>query len=226
MQGPSPNPVWRALTTTHLAFAVGDGRACRYPAAIAPFVAVDDDGPAAAATAAALVAPGESFYFVGVAPADIGAWESLGSGRIVQMHWQGTELPYARPPFDITELGGADRDAMVELTRIAFPGFFRAETPRLGRYVGVLDRGALVAMAGERMAWPGFREVSAVCTHPYHVGRGYAAALSLAVMRGILARGERPFLHASVGNDRAIRLYERLGFATRLELPLWHLRRA
>lgn len=226
MQGPSPNPVWHALTTTHRAIAIGDGRAWRYPAAIAPFVAVDDDGPAAAESAAALVASGESFYFVGVAPVDLDPWESIGAGRIVQMHWSGGDLPAAPSAIEIVELDARDRDAMVELTRIAFPGFFRAETQRLGRYVGVRDRDALVAMAGERMAWPGFREVSAVCTHPDHVGRGYAAALSLAVMRGILARGERPFLHASVGNDRAIRLYERLGFATRLELPLWHLRRA
>lgn len=228
MDDASRNPVWRSLTTSHREFAVGDGRAWRYPAAIAPFVAVDDDSTAAAASAAALVAPGEAFYFVGVAPARLDAWELLGAGRIVQMHWQGDALPSAAPRgstgFDVVELGSADCDAMVGLTAVAFPGFFRAETPHLGRYVGVRDRDALIAMAGERMRWPGACEVSAVCTHPDHEGRGHAAALSIEVMRGIVARGERPFLHASVGNDRAIRLYERLGFVTRAELPLWHLR--
>jgi ribosomal protein S18 acetylase RimI-like enzyme len=241
MQGPSPNPVWRALTTAHRALAIGDGRAWRYPAAVAPFVAIDDPSPSSGASAAALVAPGEAVYFAGAAPDDLGAWELLGTSRIVQMHWDGNGLDggIALPPSgslgtpraegratEIVELAESDRDAMLALTAVAFPGFFRASTPTLGRYVGVRPGGALVAMAGERMAWPGFREVSAVCTHPEHVGRGYAAALSLEVMRGMLARGERPFLHATVGNDRAIRLYERLGFTTRLEIPLWHVRRA
>jgi len=44
----------------------------------------------------------------------------------------------------------------------------------LGRYFGVIENGRLAAMAGERMGMPGFREVSAVCTHPDFLGRGLA----------------------------------------------------
>jgi FR47-like protein len=41
-----------------------------------------------------------------------------------------------------------------------------------------------------------YTEVSAVCSHPDHTGKGYAALLMRRVMRGILERGEAPFLHS------------------------------
>jgi hypothetical protein len=34
----------------------------------------------------------------------------------------------------------------------------------------------LVAMVGERLRVPGYREVSGVCTHPEYSRRGYASA--------------------------------------------------
>jgi hypothetical protein len=73
-------------------------------------------------------------------------------------------------------------------------------------------------MGGERMKPDGFTEVSGVCTHPDHRGRGYAAALMRKVATGIQARGETPFLHAYASNREALALYERLGFATRCEV--------
>jgi predicted GNAT family acetyltransferase len=53
--------------------------------------------------------------------------------------------------------------------------------------------GKLVAMAGERLKVPGYPEVSVVCTHPEHAGKGYARILMTAVMRRIRDRGETPF---------------------------------
>jgi predicted GNAT family acetyltransferase len=70
-------------------------------------------------------------------------------------------------------------------------------------------------MAGERMKPVGFTEVSGVCTHPDHRGRGYAAALMAHVARAILARGETPFLHSYSDNDGANALYARIGFRLR-----------
>jgi predicted GNAT family acetyltransferase len=80
-------------------------------------------------------------------------------------------------------------------------------------------------MAGTRMAPPGFREVSAVCTHPDARGRGYAAGLTTLVAERILARGERPFLHHSADNP-ARRVYEALGFEFRVETAWTVLARA
>ena len=81
--------------------------------------------------------------------------------------------------------------------------------------MGIRCEGKLVAMAGERLKVPGHTEVSAVCTHPDHLGKGYAAMLMTEIMRGIWDRGEVPFLHVRGDNRRAIALYERLGFRIR-----------
>jgi ribosomal protein S18 acetylase RimI-like enzyme len=119
------------------------------------------------------------------------------------------------PP--IVELGVADSPEMLELTALTKPGPFGPRTHELGYYVGIRDNGKLVAMAGERLKVPGYTEVSAVCTHPEHLGKGYAAALMAEVMRGIRQRGETPFLHVRSDNSRAIAIYKRLGFHTAWE---------
>jgi len=62
---------------------------------------------------------------------------------------------------------------------------------------------------------PGFTEISAVCTHPDHTGNGYARSLMNVLIAQILAGRETPFLHVRTSNDRAVQLYERMGFRTR-----------
>jgi predicted GNAT family acetyltransferase len=70
-------------------------------------------------------------------------------------------------------------------------------------------------MAGERMRPTGFTEVSGVCTHPDHRGRGYAGALMRVVTQRILERGEQAFLHVYAAHTATIALYETLGFRVR-----------
>jgi predicted GNAT family acetyltransferase len=67
-------------------------------------------------------------------------------------------------------------------------------------------------MAGERIAIPGHREISAVCTHPSHTGKGYAGHLLRNILRFHADNSLRSFLHVAAPNQRAIDLYERLGF--------------
>ena len=106
--------------------------------------------------------------------------------------------------------------ALVELTH---PGPFRARTIELGTYIGIRDRGGLVAMAGER-TWIGdFREVSAICTHPDAQRRGYARSLIGRVVNRMLRAGQTPYLHVESGNAVAIDVYRRLGFVRRTEFP-------
>jgi predicted GNAT family acetyltransferase len=128
----------------------------------------------------------------------------------------GHATPNSSAP-EMVELGDKDSPEMLELTALTKPGPFGRRTHELGYYVGIRAAGKLVAMAGERMKVPGYTEVSAVCTHPDHLGKGYAAALMTEVMRSIRGRGEKPFLHVRSDNSRAIAIYERLGFRKRSE---------
>ena len=112
-------------------------------------------------------------------------------------------------------LGNDDSAEMIELTALTKPGPFSTRTHELGAYFGIREGSKLVAMAGERLKVPGYTEVSAVCTHPDHNGKGYARVLMIEVMRVIRERGETPFLHVRQDNERAIALYERLGFIKR-----------
>ena len=136
--------------------------------------------------------------------------------------------PAPLPEADVAlePLGAADVADMLALVELAQPGPFRTRTIELGRFVGLREQGRLVAMAGERMWIDGFREVSAICTHPDVRGRGHARALTACVVNRMLARGETPFLHVLSANEAAIELYRTLGFAHRAEFFLLHAKRA
>jgi len=80
-------------------------------------------------------------------------------------------------------------------------------------------------MAGERLRFSGYTEISGVCTHPDCRGRGLARGLSAVVAQRIQQRGEQPFLHAWKSNLAAIRLYESLGFVHRSDVQVAVLER-
>ena len=69
------------------------------------------------------------------------------------------------------------REDMVALAALTHPGPFRSHTYRFGTYLGIRVNGVLAAMGGQRMHLPGYREISAICTHPDFRGRGYARAI-------------------------------------------------
>jgi predicted GNAT family acetyltransferase len=120
---------------------------------------------------------------------------------------------------EILKLEDADAPEMLALAKLTEPGPFLARTHHhMGRFIGIRIDGRLAAMAGERFRFPGYTEVSGVCTHPDFRGRGLARRLSATVAAGIEARGERPFLHAWKSNRAAISLYESLGFELRSEV--------
>jgi predicted GNAT family acetyltransferase len=114
--------------------------------------------------------------------------------------------------------------ALAHATR---PGPWSALTHRYGPFYGIKREGRLLAMAGERMRpAQGLAEVSGVCTAPEARGEGLATLLMRRVMAGLMARGDRPFLHTYADNAKAIALYETLGFRARREMVLTVLRRA
>jgi hypothetical protein len=66
----------------------------------------------------------------------------------------------------VVSLGAVDVPEMLVLVRLTNPGPLDERTVELGDYVGVRDAGVLVAMAGQRLHFTGWTEVSAVCTAP------------------------------------------------------------
>jgi len=119
---------------------------------------------------------------------------------------------------EFIRLTQSDVPEMMALTKLTKPGPFGARTHEMGDYFGIRNAGALAAMAGERLRLPGYTEISAVCTHPDHLGHGYASALMGELMNRICSRGELPFLHVRTENVRAIQVYQRLGFTKRASL--------
>lgn len=103
-------------------------------------------------------------------------------------------------------------DQMIQLARLTKPGPFAQRTIDFGSYYGIFDEDKLVAMTGQRLHVKNYTEISAVCTHPDHTGKGYAHALLQQQLQIILQQGQTPFLHVRDDNERAIALYLRLGF--------------
>ncbi len=213
-QDPLDHPVWHALTGRLARFAVGTARALRMHPDIGPFGAAIDDTPESLAELAKLVPESGPLILMQ-------RHESpTPPGTAIQIKAPGVQM-IARnvtPPDTtngIEKLTAADAPQMLALATLTVPGPFAIRTRELGTFWGVKQDGKLVAMAGERLAVPGYTEVSGVCTHPDHRGKGYAGLLSRAVATQIMARGETPMLHAWATNTPAIRLYEQLGFELR-----------
>ena len=104
---------------------------------------------------------------------------------------------------------------MLALTKLTNPGPFASRTIDFGHYYGVFDGGKLVAMAGQRMHIEDYTEISAVCTHPDYLGRGYAKQLLLGQIHRMRAAGNIPILHVRKNNERAVKVYESIGFTPR-----------
>jgi predicted GNAT family acetyltransferase len=205
-------PVWSALTTRWARIAEGDARARRVDRDYGVFGAAADRSAENLAALAALVPEQGEIWLVEREdwPAPPGT-RFARRAECVQMICDGLS-PGKAPEFEIVELGEHDAPAMYDLAMLTKPGPYAAHTNRLGEFIGVKQDGRLIAMAGERMKMPGLSEVSGVCTHPDHRGRGYAGALMRVVAERMLARGETPWLHAYASNTGAIALYESLGF--------------
>jgi ribosomal protein S18 acetylase RimI-like enzyme len=211
---PLDNVVWHALNTRQIQFSAGDDRARRYMVDVAPFAGMREVSPAGFASLFPLVPQGDRvamFTIEPVQPAD--RFEILVAKTGHQMI--ATRVAARIQPRDFARLDDSSVPDMLTLVEASRPGPFSVRTNKLGGYLGIRVEGHLLAMTGERMKLEGFTEISAVCTHPDHRGRGYAHDLVSAVAQAVLDRGEWPFLHVFSDNLPAIALYERLGFTIR-----------
>lgn len=214
MERPLDRPVWSALTTSQAELSIGGTEARRYRPEINLFAASVDGGTSGLSR---LLSPGEQIGTV--EPVHLRAGLGLSPLRTAVVDQMIAER--CLPPFDdreVVTLGASDAAEMRSLATLCEPGPFFAETWRMGLFLGVRDRGRLIAMAGQRMRVPGYVEVSAVCTHPDHRGRGLAGELMRMVACRIIGAGDTAFLHVYPHNKGAIALYEALGFLCRRQL--------
>jgi predicted GNAT family acetyltransferase len=228
MERPHPldKPIWSSLTTRQAHLSVGDGRALRFAPEYGVFAAAADSSPDSLKALAALIPAQGAIALTETSPdTPLPAGVKVVQRAVVDQMVAEALTPAPDPAFAITALTDADGPEMLALATLTKPGPFFAQTHQLGDFVGVKIDGRLVAMAGERMKPEGFTEVSGVCTHPDHRGRGYAGALMRVIAARILARGEQPFLHVYATNTGAIALYETLGFTRRRAMTLTILER-
>ena len=212
-------PIWNALTTRQAAIAQRVGAAVRLQADIGVFAAAADSSADSRAALAALGCGDDGLWLVELEPV------TPPPGMVVHhmaacVQMVAGQTDAREPRFAFEELTDADAAQMFALARLCEPGPFFEHTNRMGRFIGVKDGARLIAMAGERLQPEGYTEVSGVCTHPDHRGRGYAGGLMGIVAARIVERGDTPFLHSYADNDGAIALYERLGFRHRSDVVL------
>ena len=215
---PLDNVIWQALTTRHSRFAEIFGDARRFIPEVGPLGAFHEPGEQGYTSLAGLVGIGATIgLFLDEPYESRPGWSYVAGAPLLQMVCENGAAPCGEldSALEILELGSQDSPEMIELTSLTKPGPFGKRTHELGTYVGIRLGPKLVAMSGERLKVPGYTEVSAVCTHPEHVGKGYARALMVEVMRRIRERGETPFLHVRQDNLRAVEIYKSLGFRER-----------
>lgn len=218
------HPIWSALTTRQSHLAEGGVQARRYPTAMTPFADMVDMSAGSFAALAMLMSEGEiAVLFTPDAVAVPAGFKVVLAKTGEQMI--GAPAEASLPDTDIVRLGAADVPAMTALVEMTRPGPFGPRTHELGTFLGIRVGGELVAMTGERMKPGNYTEMTAICVHPSHRGRGYAQALMAAISRGILARGEIPFLHVFSDNASAIALYQRQGMTIRRRLHVTVLRK-
>jgi GNAT superfamily N-acetyltransferase len=220
------NFVLTALQTTHVHLAITSGEATRYPAAVAPFAAIENPTTNALRDLRSLMTPDEFVWVTALGEADPTAAQLRVETTIDVLQMilpPDIELPPPHP--GILPLTCDNAAEMVALTDIAFPGFFRPRTCEMGSYFGIRSRetNELIAMGGERLVFPGYSEMSGLCTHPDHRGKGYAAHLLWHLAHLHRPQGIVSWLHVTATNSTAVNLYLKLGFQTVRSIKLHKL---
>jgi len=225
------NPVLTALQTTHRHFAITSGEAVRYPAAVTPFAAIASPAIAALRDLRSLLVPDEFVWVAALGDASPAAagLTILTTIDVLQMVFP-PEVQLPALEAAIVPLTCSRAPEMVALTDIAFPGFFRPRTCEMGQYFGIYSgpesRQQLVSMGGERLRFPGYAELSGICTHPAHRGQGQAARMLFHLARLERSRNIVPWLHVTATNRSAVDLYLKLGFKTVRSIQLHKLTQA
>jgi RimJ/RimL family protein N-acetyltransferase len=206
------NPVYHSLLYNDRHLGSGTQKVKYFDAAVSPFAGFETGYEQGFQELYDLLPPGRNILYATphlLVPPE--AWQLVVAVEGLQfLYEENTSLP--QPHFQPTLLEQQHVAQMMELAALTKPGPFGPRTIEFGHYYGVFEKGRLVAMTGQRLHVQNYTEISAVCTHPDYLGKGYASALVQHQVNLILSHQQIPFLHVRADNSRAIAVYERLGF--------------
>lgn len=218
------NPIWNALNSGSKDHAWGNDRVRYMHRDKGLFVGFDSYNGAAWADLDDWFHKGDSIILFTRGEVTIPmCWNIKLQRAISQMVFGSKEAPGPEENPRSVPLSAGNVPAMLALTSLTNPGPFFIKTIELGYFEGIFQEGRLAAMTGQRLHPDPYVEVSAVCTHPDFLGKGFATELVRNQIRCILGESKIPFLHVYPDNYGAIRLYEKLGFSLRREMRVYFL---
>jgi predicted GNAT family acetyltransferase len=206
------NPIWNALITNNKHLAYGNEQAKCLKREVGIFAGLRTNSESDLSNLQVLIP--EKKMVVLFTPEELSVpagWQLVLQKAIFQMVYEQVDSPRVDDQ-ELVGLQEQDIPAMLDLTALTKPGPFLSRTIEFGHYQGIYKGNTLVAMAGQRLQPDPYTEISAVCTHPEHTGKGHAAKLVRSQISQITAAARIPFLHLDTDNTAACRLYERLGF--------------
>ena len=219
------NPVWNALISGNSHLAAGSERVKFFHPEVSPFTALAENTT-------------ENFlelYDIHPADGPVFLWAdtllSIPKVWKVQHCIKGLQMVYNQSTVQeykttgISPLTEENVPEMIALTRLTKPGPFGTRTIEFGNYEGIFEHRQLAAMTGQRFHCFDHIEISAVCTHPDYLGKGYAKQLLLSQLTQIIASSGKPYLHVREDNERAIHVYKALGFSVRMPVYFYVLKK-
>ncbi|MEO6539390.1 MAG: GNAT family N-acetyltransferase, partial [Ferruginibacter sp.] len=212
-----------SLTETHSAFAQGTAAFKRYEPGVVLFSGYDPAVKHIFLQLDRVFNPNDSFFLFDRFPV-------LPANYLVETIVQCLQMICERPVHaNITEnlvpLGEENAEEMYTLVSRVFPGYYLPKSMLMGDFFGIFKDEKLVAMAGERLRMDGLTEISAVVTHPDWLGRKFAQQLVSHLNHKNIGQGIIPFLHTGSANERAIGIYELLGYTKRRIIPVTKIKR-
>ncbi len=218
------NPAWFALTEKHQPFAIGTAEIKKYQRYVAPWIGYVSSNPGIMKELDPFIESGESFYVFDKLPELPVNYIHETTVHCLQMI---CEEPIKADTENavIKKIEEAEADELEALINLVQPGYYSPGSKLMGEYYGIWQEGQLVAAAGERICLAEFTEVSGVVTHPDFTGRKYAQQLVAHVTNKNLSAGLVPYLHVADTNERAIKLYEYLGFSLRRKIEVYKIKK-
>ena len=219
------NPVYHALLSGDRHLSFGNGRVKFFDDQVSPFAGFEEEYDKGFSELYDWLPAGRNILYA------IPSFITQPAGWQIQHEIKGLQFVYeagrqGKTEFpDVMPLSEIHIEQMVQLARLTKPGPFGSKTIDFGYYFGIFDNEKLIAMTGQRLHVENYTEISAVCTRPDHAGKGYAYSLIQQQLQLILHQGQQPFLHVREDNERAIALYQRLGFSISRSMNFYFMKR-